>query len=131
MILCDQGLRVGLVTGHLPIKDVAQALNKELIKSKIELFNKTLKQDFGIDKPKIAVLGLNPHAGDEGLLGMEEQEIISQQLKTHLIKVLLLLVLIQQMVCLALRLFQNLMESWRCIMTRGWLLLRQWRFIMV
>lgn len=81
MILCDQGLRVGLVTGHLPIKDVAEALNKDLIASKIELFNKTLKQDFGIDKPKIAVLGLNPHSGDGGLLGTEEQEIISPAIK--------------------------------------------------
>ena len=81
MILCDQGLRVGLVTGHLPIKEVAEALNKDLIKSKIELFNKTLKQDFGIEKPKIAVLGLNPHSGDGGLLGAEEQEIISPAIK--------------------------------------------------
>ena len=81
MILCDEGLRVGLVTGHLPLKEVPSALNKELILSKLEVFNKTLKQDFGIEKPKIAVLGLNPHSGDEGLLGTEEQEVISPAIK--------------------------------------------------
>ena len=81
MILCDEGLRVGLVTGHLPLKDVSGALSKELILAKLEVFNKTLKQDFGIEKPKIAVLGLNPHSGDGGLLGTEEQEIISPAIR--------------------------------------------------
>ena len=70
-----------MATGHLPLKDVAGALNKELILAKLEVFNKTLKQDFGIEKPKIAVLGLNPHSGDGGLLGTEEQEIISPAIK--------------------------------------------------
>ncbi|MBL4624727.1 MAG: 4-hydroxythreonine-4-phosphate dehydrogenase PdxA [Flavobacteriales bacterium] len=81
MVLCDEGLRVGLVTGHLPLKEVPSSLNKELILSKLAVFNKTLKQDFGIEKPKIAVLGLNPHSGDGGLLGTEEQEIISPAIK--------------------------------------------------
>ena len=81
MILCDGGLRVGLVTGHLPLKDVSAALSKDGIIAKLEVFDKTLRQDFGIEKPKIAVLGLNPHSGDNGLLGTEEQEIISPAIK--------------------------------------------------
>ncbi len=81
MILCDGGLRVGLVTGHLPLKDVSEAISKEGIIAKLEVFDKTLRQDFGIEKPKIAVLGLNPHSGDNGLLGTEEQEIISPAIK--------------------------------------------------
>ena len=82
MILCDGGLRVGLVTGHLPLKDVSGALTKKGIIAKLEVFDKTLRQDFGIEKPKIAVLGLNPHSGDNGLLGSEEQEIISPAIKS-------------------------------------------------
>lgn len=76
MFLVSGGLRVGVVTGHIPLQDVAKTITKELIISKIELMASSLKSDFGIQKPKIAVLGLNPHAGEEGLLGMEEINII-------------------------------------------------------
>ena len=77
MILLNDVMRVALVTTHLPIKDVAQAINKELIIEKATIFNNSLKRDFRISNPRIAVLSLNPHAGDGGLLGAEEQEIIA------------------------------------------------------
>ena len=76
MILMSNNLRVALVTGHLPLSEVVQNITKEDIKSKLSVFNQSLKQDFGIIKPRIAVLALNPHAGDNGLLGKEEETII-------------------------------------------------------
>lgn len=76
MLMTAENIRVGLVTEHVAVKDVAQHLKKEAIISKLKMLNDSLKKDFGIDKPKIAVLGLNPHAGDEGLIGKEELEII-------------------------------------------------------
>jgi len=76
MVLCSPKLRVGIVTGHIPLAQVAAALTREQIVHKIRLLDQTLKNDFTIRQPKIAVLGLNPHAGDGGLLGLEEQEII-------------------------------------------------------
>lgn len=76
MILLNDRLRVALVTGHIPLAEVASAITLEGIVSKLRLFNQSLKQDFGIVKPRIAVLSLNPHAGDAGLLGKEEEEII-------------------------------------------------------
>ncbi|MBY0244751.1 MAG: 4-hydroxythreonine-4-phosphate dehydrogenase PdxA [Sphingobacteriaceae bacterium] len=77
MLLINDNLRVGVVTGHIPILDVPKSLSKEKVLKKIQLINQTLKNDFWIEKPKIAVLGLNPHASDNGLLGKEEGEIIS------------------------------------------------------
>ena len=77
MLLCSEGLRVGVVTGHIPLKEVNQQLTPERLRSKLSILEKSLREDFGIGKPKIAVLGLNPHAGEGGLLGMEEQEIIT------------------------------------------------------
>jgi 4-hydroxythreonine-4-phosphate dehydrogenase len=76
MLLYDMHLRVALVTEHLPVQEVAQNITKPAILSKLQLLNNSLRRDFGIDKPRIAVLGLNPHAGDEGLIGQEEQNII-------------------------------------------------------
>lgn len=76
MILMNESLRVALVTTHLPIKDIAKAITKEAIIEKATIFHKTLKRDFRISNPRIAVLSLNPHAGDNGLLGSEEQEVI-------------------------------------------------------
>jgi 4-hydroxythreonine-4-phosphate dehydrogenase len=76
MLLCDD-LRVGLVTGHIPIKEVAAAISVDGIIAKLKTMNKTLQKDFSITKPKIAVLGLNPHAGDNGLLGSEDKDIIA------------------------------------------------------
>lgn len=76
MILLNERLRVALVTGHIPLAEVASAITVEGMVSKLRIFNQSLKQDFGIVKPRIAVLSLNPHAGDAGLLGKEEEEII-------------------------------------------------------
>jgi 4-hydroxythreonine-4-phosphate dehydrogenase len=76
MILCSENLKVALVTGHIPLNKVHSTISSDLIIRKARLLNKSLKEDFGIRKPKIAVLGLNPHAGDNGLLGNEEKEII-------------------------------------------------------
>ncbi len=77
MILMNDRLRVALVTTHLPIKDVATAITKESIMEKATIFHQALKRDFRISNPRIAVLALNPHAGDDGLLGVEEKNIIS------------------------------------------------------
>lgn len=77
MFLVSHKLRVGVVTGHIPLKKVSDSLTKEKIKSKLEKMIKSLQKDFGIKKPRIAVLGLNPHAGENGLLGDEEEKVIS------------------------------------------------------
>lgn len=76
MILMKDDFRVALVTGHIPVGQIAAELTKDLIEEKLTIFNRSLKQDFGISAPRIAVLSLNPHAGDGGLLGKEEEEII-------------------------------------------------------
>ena len=76
MFMVAENLRIGLVTEHLPISEIAQHITKDRILSKLAIMNFSLKKDFGIVKPKIAVLGLNPHAGDDGLIGTEEQTII-------------------------------------------------------
>ena len=76
MILMNDVLRVALVTTHLPIKDIAKAISKEAIIEKATIFHQSLRRDFRISCPRIAVLSLNPHAGDNGLLGAEEKDII-------------------------------------------------------
>jgi len=76
MLMVSDNLRVGTITGHVPLKDVPSLITKELIIEKVKILNNSLIRDFGIRKPKIALLGLNPHAGDCGLLGKEEQDII-------------------------------------------------------
>lgn len=76
LMVCDK-LRIGVITGHIPLKDVPAALTGELIMRKIDLMNKSLSRDFGVRKPRIALLGLNPHAGDQGVLGAEEEAIIA------------------------------------------------------
>ncbi|HTB51303.1 MAG TPA: 4-hydroxythreonine-4-phosphate dehydrogenase PdxA [Ferruginibacter sp.] len=81
MFMVADNMRVGLVTEHVAVKDIAQSITRQNIFSKLEIMNNSLKRDFGITKPKIAVLGLNPHAGDEGLIGKEEEEIIRPAIK--------------------------------------------------
>ncbi|MEQ1552647.1 MAG: 4-hydroxythreonine-4-phosphate dehydrogenase PdxA [Ferruginibacter sp.] len=76
MMLVADNMKVALLTEHVAIKDVAQYITKDAILSKLKIINDSLKKDFGLNKPKIAILGLNPHAGDEGLVGKEEKEII-------------------------------------------------------
>lgn len=77
MLLVAENIRMALVTEHITIQDIASHINKEKIKQKLAILNTSLQKDFGIDKPRIAVLALNPHAGDEGLIGKEEIEIIN------------------------------------------------------
>jgi 4-hydroxythreonine-4-phosphate dehydrogenase len=81
MLLVNDVMRVAVVTGHIPVKEITAKLNTGLILEKIKVLNQSLKQDFTIIRPRIAVLGLNPHAGDEGLIGNEEAEIIIPALK--------------------------------------------------
>ena len=76
MIMTSELMRVGLVTIHVPVAQVAELLSKELIVERINQMNASMREDFGVVRPKVAVLALNPHAGDGGLLGKEEQEII-------------------------------------------------------
>ena len=76
MIMCSDRLRVGLVTIHIPVSEVSRSISKEKILQSLATLRQTLKEDFGIVEPRIAVLALNPHAGEGGMLGTEEQEII-------------------------------------------------------
>ena len=81
MILLNDRIRVALVTTHLPLAKVPEMITRENILEKLSIFNRSLHEDFRIEKPRIAVLSLNPHAGEDGLLGTEEQEIIIPTLK--------------------------------------------------
>lgn len=76
MLMLSDKLRLAIVTGHIPLEKVAENISQELVLQKITIFNQTLNQDFGVRRPKIAILGLNPHASDNGLIGKEEEEII-------------------------------------------------------
>jgi len=76
MILLHEKLRVALLTGHIPIEEVSKSVTPILINEKIEILHNTLSVDFGITKPKIAVLSINPHAGDNGVIGNEDNEIL-------------------------------------------------------
>ncbi len=76
MMMVSEELRVGLVTEHLPIWDVPKRITKDAIQEKVHILSRTLINDFAVDRPRIAILGLNPHAGDGGLLGREEQDTI-------------------------------------------------------
>ncbi|MBN2596410.1 4-hydroxythreonine-4-phosphate dehydrogenase PdxA [Labilibaculum sp.] len=76
MLLISDKLRVGVVAGHVPISKVPEVVSKENIISKLNILNSSLQKDFGIRRPRIAVLSLNPHAGDEGLIGTEEIDVI-------------------------------------------------------
>ncbi len=76
MFMINNDVKIGLVTNHLPLKEVAPAITRQRIMEKLNLMRETLRIDFGIERPRIAVLGLNPHAGDEGVLGSEESRII-------------------------------------------------------
>ena len=77
MILMTDELKIGLITGHIPINKVAETITSNLITKKVEIIYNTLVQDFNISKPKIAILGLNPHCGDHGVIGTEDDEVVS------------------------------------------------------
>ncbi|AEL24779.1 4-hydroxythreonine-4-phosphate dehydrogenase PdxA [Cyclobacterium marinum] len=82
MFMVSEDMRIGLVTGHLPLREVANAVTGPAIKAKLKIMIRSLKENFGVIKPKIAVLGLNPHAGEDGLLGSEELETIQPVVKS-------------------------------------------------
>ena len=82
MILYKDNFRVALATEHIPIAEVAKHITKELINAKLQTLRQSLQKDFGIDKPKIAVLGMNPHAGDNGTIGKEEELILKPTIDT-------------------------------------------------
>jgi len=81
MMMCAGNFRVALLTEHIPVSEIAKHITREAIVSKLQVIHQSLQKDFGIDKPRIAVLGLNPHAGDEGLVGNEEESIIKPAIK--------------------------------------------------
>lgn len=81
MFMISEGLRVGLLTDHVPVKDVASHITDELIRQKITTVSNSLKQDFAIPKPKIAVLAINPHAGDNGVIGNEDDTVLKPSLE--------------------------------------------------
>jgi len=81
MLMVAENMKVGLVTEHVPVAEVSQHITKEAILSKLRIMHNTISRDFGVDKPKIAVLGLNPHAGDEGLIGSEEETVIKPAIR--------------------------------------------------
>ena len=76
MLMVNDKLRIGVVTAHIPVNEISSNLTKEAVESKLKILINTLKKDFGIEKPKVALLGLNPHAGEDGLLGKEESEVL-------------------------------------------------------
>jgi 4-hydroxythreonine-4-phosphate dehydrogenase len=81
MLMVNDSLRIGLLTDHVAVKDVSAAITPELIKKKVNIIYNTLQQDFGISKPKIAVLGINPHVGDNGVIGVEDDEVLKPTLE--------------------------------------------------
>jgi 4-hydroxythreonine-4-phosphate dehydrogenase len=84
MMMVSEHMRLGVITGHVPLKDVPGLLTKELVLQKLRIMNDSLIRDFGIRKPRIAILGLNPHAGDEGLIGKEEETILMPAIREAL-----------------------------------------------
>ena len=81
MFMVTDALKVGLLTDHVPVKDISSNITEELIESKIDTVYNSLMKDFGIRKPKIAVLGINPHTGDNGVIGNEDDTILRPTLK--------------------------------------------------
>ena len=81
MFMITEGLKVGLLTDHVPVSEVAQLITPERIEEKVALMMESLREDFGISKPKIGVLGVNPHTGDQGIIGKEDDEVLRPTLK--------------------------------------------------
>ena len=103
-----------MVTNHLPIKDVVEKINKNTILEKLFSFNNSLSTDFGIDKPIIAVMGLNPHSGDNGTIGREEEEIIRPAIIEAKKSGILVQGHIGQTGFLAAQCLKEWMEYWPC-----------------
>lgn len=81
MFMITDKLKIGLLTDHVPLKDIAQEITPQLIEKKIAIIQKTLREDFRIQKPRVAVLGINPHSGDNGLIGQEDETILKPTLE--------------------------------------------------
>ncbi len=81
MFMVSDGLKIGLLTDHLAVKDVAAAITPQLIRKKVQIIEKCLKMDFGIQKPRIALLGINPHSGDNGVIGKEDDEVLAPAIR--------------------------------------------------
>jgi 4-hydroxythreonine-4-phosphate dehydrogenase len=81
MFMITDTLKIGLFTDHVALKDIANTITPELIEKKLEIIQHTLKQDFRVQKPKIAVLGINPHSGDQGVIGKEDEEVLKPTLQ--------------------------------------------------
>ena len=81
MFMITEGLKVGLLTDHVPVSEVASLITPERIEEKVFLMMQSLQQDFGISKPKIGVLGVNPHSGDQGIIGSEDDQVLRPALK--------------------------------------------------
>ncbi|MGB5170171.1 4-hydroxythreonine-4-phosphate dehydrogenase PdxA [Eudoraea sp.] len=81
MFMVTEGLRIGLLTDHMAVKEVSEAITPELVRKKVKIIQDSLKMDFGIRKPKIALLGINPHSGDNGVIGKEDDEVLKPTIK--------------------------------------------------
>ena len=77
MLMVSRNLRIGLLTDHIPVSKISESITKELVENKINTIHKTLVEDFNISKPKIAILGINPHSGDDGVIGSEEKTVLT------------------------------------------------------
>ena len=120
MFMVSDNLRVGLVTDHLSLKDVPAAITKERIESKLKIMEQSLRKDFGIAKPRIAVLGLNPHAGDNGLIGQEEELTIKPVVTEQRNKGKLVYGPFPADGFFASGNYTNTTQFWRCITIRVW-----------
>lgn len=131
MILMKDGLRVALVTGHIPLSEVPSKITVEDIVSKLRIFNQSLKQDFGIVKPRIAVLSLNPHAGDDGLLGKEEETIILPAMEEAERRGVMSFGPYAADGFSVLKCMISSTEYWPCTMTRAWHPSKRWQWMAV
>lgn len=120
MILCSDVLRVGLVTKHIPVSEIARNITKERIVRDLNTLRRALIEDFGIVEPRIAVMALNPHAGDGGLLGREEQEIIRPAIVEAFSKGVLAFGLLPPTGFSPGADTPSTTASWPCTTTRGW-----------
>jgi 4-hydroxythreonine-4-phosphate dehydrogenase len=118
MLMVADNFRVALLSEHIPVSEVASQVTRENILSKLNILNQSLIKDFGIDKPKIAVLGLNPHAGDEGLIGKEDEEIIRPAIKEAKHNMLVMGPIVP-MRSLRGVIIANSTRCWLCITTRA------------
>lgn len=126
MILLKNDFRVALVTGHVPVRDIAKDITKELIMEKLAIFHRSLKEDFGIDSPRIAVFSLNPHAGDNGLIGTEEMISLFLPSKRWLPRECNVSVLILPTDLWGRVIILILTVFWLCITIRAWRHSRHW-----